>query len=213
MIIKGYILTYLYLLLIIYISKILNEKFKIDKIYTRKFVHIYVSLVWIIMYYYFKDSYHIIIPPLTFILINYISYKKNIFKGMEEKESLGTIYYPISIFIMALLTYINNEFYPYYAIALFCMALGDGIAPIIANKFKSKIIYNNKTIFGTLTVFIISIIITIIFNYYFELSFDILKILLIGLSAAILELIGIKGLDNLTLPLGLFIILILIGGL
>jgi len=165
------------------------------------------------MYYYFKDSYHIIIPPLTFILINYISYKKNIFKGMEEKESLGTIYYPISIFIMALLTYINNEFYPYYAIALFCMALGDGIAPIIANKFKSKIIYNNKTIFGTLTVFIISIIITIIFNYYFELSFDILKILLIGLSAAILELIGIKGLDNLTLPLGLFIILILIGGL
>ncbi|MDD2409655.1 MAG: hypothetical protein PHD03_02935, partial [Bacilli bacterium] len=153
MLIKGYILTYFYLFLIIYISKILNEKFKIDKKYTRKFVHIFVSFVWIIMYCYFKDSYHIIIPPLTFILINYISYKKDIFKGMEEKESLGTIYYPISIFIMALLTYLNNEFYPYYAVAIFCMAFGDGIAPILANKYKSKVIYNNKTIFGTLTVF------------------------------------------------------------
>lgn len=213
MIIKGYILTYLYLILIIYLAKIFNEKFKIDKIYTRKFVHIFVSFVWIIMFYYFKDSFHIIIPPLTFIVINYISYKKDIFKGMEEKDSLGTIYYPISLFIMALLTYLNNELYPYYAVALFCMALGDGIAPIIASKFKSKVIYNNKTIFGTLTVFVISVIITIIFNLYFELDFNILNILLIGLSASILELIGTKGLDNLTLPLGLFIILVIIGGL
>ncbi|MDD4705911.1 MAG: hypothetical protein PHS24_01685 [Bacilli bacterium] len=213
MIIKGYILTYLYLFLIIYISKILNEKFKIDKKYTRKFVHIFVSFVWIIMYCYFEDSYHIIIPPLTFILINYISYKKDIFKGMEEKGSLGTIYYPISIFIMALLTYLNNEYYPYYAIAIFCMALGDGIAPIIASNFKSKVIYNNKTIFGTLTVFIISSIIIIIFSLCFDLNFNILKILLIGLCASILELIGTKGLDNLTLPLGLFITLIFIGGL
>ncbi len=213
MIIKGYILTYLYLFLVIYISYRLNQHYKISQTYTRKFVHIFVSFVWVIMFYYFKDSFHIMIPPLTFILINYVSYQKNIFKGMEEKESLGTIYYPISIFIMALLTYLHNDYYPYYGIALFCMALGDGIAPIIASKLKSKVLINNKTIFGTLAVMIISIIITIGFNSYFALDFSMIKILLIGTSAAILELIGIKGLDNLSLPLGLFGILILLGEL
>ena len=209
MILKGYILTYLYLILIIFISQILNEKLKINKIYTRKFVHIFVSFVWFIMYYYFKGTFHIIIPPLTFIMINILSYKKNIFKGMEEEKSLGTIYYPISVFLMALLTYLNSNLYPFYGIALFCMALGDGLAPIIAKKFKSIIIYNNKTIFGTLAVFIISLLVTILFNIYFKLDFHILKILLIALSTTLLELIGVKGLDNLFLPIGLFIILII----
>lgn len=211
MILQGYIFTYLYILLILFITYFLSEKIKIKKIITRKIVHIGVTFCWIIMNYFFKCTIHMIIPPITFIILNYVSYKKSLFKGMENNNSLGTIYYPISVLIMALLTYFNNDLSPAYAIGLFCMGLGDGFAPLVAGFLKSKKIINNKTVTGTLTVLIISILVALIFNLYFNLDFNIFKIIIIGISAAIIELVGVKGLDNLYLPLGIFLVVYILG--
>ena len=131
----------------------------------------------------------------------------------NNKSSLGTIYYPISVSIMALITYFYNDFYPYFGIGLFAMAFGDGLAPIISEKIKSRKIYKNKTIIGTLSVFIVSMIVVLIFNNYFKLDLSIIKIMFIAISSSFLELIGINGLDNLYLPIGLSIISFIIGGL
>lgn len=209
MIIKGYIFTYLYLGLILICTNILSKK--IDKIITRKITHILVTFTFLIMYHYFKFNIHMIIPPITFIILNYISYKKNIFKGIENKESLGTIYYPISVLIMAILTYFNNNLIAAYAIGLFIMGIGDGLAPLTSKKFKSRVLFNNKTLVGTITVFISSLIILFIFNSYFMLDMSLIKLLIIGVNAMIIELISTKGYDNLFLPLGVFLIVILLG--
>ncbi|MDD4188080.1 MAG: hypothetical protein PHX04_04945 [Bacilli bacterium] len=152
-----------------------------------------------------------IIVPITFVIINYISYKKNFFKGIESKESLGTIFYPISVLIMATITYFNNTFDPAYAIGLFCMGLGDGFAPLFANFLKSKKIINNKTITGSSTVLIFSSLVAFFFGIYFNLNYEIIDILIIGFSASLIELIGVKGYDNLYLPLGIFMIVIMLG--
>ncbi len=212
MIIKGYILVYGYLAFLIIAAYILNKYFKISNIITRKLIHINVSFCYIIFYKYFKDSFHMIIPAASFIIINYISYKKNIFKGMEtDDKSLGTIFYPISVLIMVIISYFKPEFFPYFGIGLFCMAFGDGLAPIVARYLKSKIVYNNKTLAGTITVFLVSIIVTLIFNYIFSLNLNILFIILIGGFSSILELIGINGYDNLYLPLGVSIFSFILG--
>ncbi len=210
MIILGYILTYLYLLLVLIVSQVLYNKYKVKKIITRKIVHIFIAFVWFIMYYFFKDSIHIIVPPFTFIFLNYLSYKKNIFKSIENKESFGTIYYPISVFIMALLTYIFPNLIGGYAIGLFSMALGDGLAPLIASRFKTIKLINNKTISGSFTVFFVTIMVCLFFNIYLELDYNILTLFIISVCASLIELIGIKGLDNLYLPLGIFLLVTLI---
>ncbi len=211
MIIKGYLFTYLYLIFILVFTYFLSRKLNIRKKITRKVTHILVTFCVVIMFYYFKYSIHMIIPPITFIILNYISYKRNIFKGMEDGNSLGTVYYPISVFIMSLLTYLNNDLAPAYAIGLFSMGLGDGFAPLVAGYLKSRKIINNKTIIGSLTVLIISSLVALFFSYYFRLDYNLLKILIIGISASLIELIGIKGLDNLYLPLGIFLIVIILG--
>lgn len=211
MIIKGYLFTYLYLIFILVFTYFLSGKLNIRKKITRKVTHILVTFCVVIMFYYFKYSIHMIIPPITFIILNYISYKRNIFKGMEDGNSLGTVYYPISVFIMSLLTYLNNDLAPAYAIGLFSMGLGDGFAPLVAGYLKSRKIINNKTIIGSLTVLIISSLVALFFSYYFRLDYNLLKILIIGISASLIELIGIKGLDNLYLPLGIFLIVIILG--
>ena len=48
-----------------------------------------------------------IIPPATFIILNYVSYRLNIFKSMEmeEKGNLGTIYFPISLSVLVWLSW------------------------------------------------------------------------------------------------------------
>ena len=213
MILKGYIFTYLYLLLILLLSSVLNKYFNIKQSITRKLVHISISYCYVIFYKYLKESIHPVIISVSFIFFNYLSYKYDIFKGMEnDKQSLGTIYYPISVAIMALITYFNNDFYPFFGIGLFCMAFGDGLAPLISSKVKSRKIYKEKTIVGALTVFIVSLIVVVIFNNIFLLNMNIISILIISLISMLLELVGIKGLDNLYLPIGISIISYLIGG-
>lgn len=203
MILKGYILTYLYLGLILLIAYFLNKYMKVGINITRKIVHISISLCFIIMLYYFKTSINIIIVPLTFVVLNILSYKFNLFKGIENKESLGTIYYPISVLIMAIITYYNHDFYGSYGIGLFCMAWGDGLAPLVASKIKSSKIFSDKTITGCLTVILISLVIIVLFNYFFKMNLSLIKIVILSLISGFLELIGTRGTDNLTLPLGL----------
>ena len=211
MILLGYLFTYLYIIFILLFTIFLNKKYNVKKDITRKIIHILVTFSWIIMNYFFKYTYHMIIPPLTFIIFNYISYKYNFLKSMENSESKGTIYYPVSVLLMAIFTFYNNNFAPAYAIGLFCMGLGDGFAPLIANSIKSKKIINNKTVSGSISVLIITLIVVLIFNYYFNLNFSLFEFLTIAVIATLIELIGVKGLDNLYLPLGISFLVYILG--
>ena len=86
------------------------------------------------------------------------------------------------------------------------MALGDGFAPIIGKSIKSKKIYGDKTLAGTLTVIIISIIVLVVFDKIFGINYKIYEIIVISIWSGLLEVLGKKGLDNLSLPLGIALI-------
>ncbi len=199
----GYLLVYTYIAIIIVTATILNKK--INQEISRKIIHISVGLSWFIMIYFFKDTYHLIIPPLTFIFFNYLSYKKGFIKAMEREEnnSLGTVYYAISFTILSIITVIFPKFLPCYGIGVLSMALSDGLASIIGEKFnKYKIGKSNKTYIGSFTILVITLIVTTCFNLYYHLNYSILDFLTIAIISSILEFIGVKGTDNLTLPIG-----------
>ncbi len=211
-IVLGYILTYSYLILILLGTTILRKKFNYKEETTRKLIHILVGFSWFIMIYFFHTSIHLIIPPLTFIFINYLSYKKGLIKSMEraENKSKGTIYYALSFTILALITYLKPSFLPYYGIGVLTMALGDGIAPFMSFNFKLEIGNTKKTFTGSTGIFAVALIISIIFNNYYALNYTVINYITLAFSACILEFIGFYGFDNLTLPLGLALIAYLI---
>ncbi len=202
----GYIITYLYLVLVLVLTTILQKKFNLKEEISRKLIHILVGLSWFIMIHFFSTSWHLVIPPLTFIIINYISYKKDLISSMErsDKKSKGTIYYAISFSILSLITVLEPEFLPFYGIGALTMTFGDGIAPFIGKKFnKYKIGKTSKTYSGSLFIFLCSITITFFFSKYYAFDLNAIRYLIIGISASILELVGFEGMDNLTLPIGL----------
>lgn len=205
----GYILTYLYLILVLKTISFFKKKYTLKDETSRKLIHILVGLSWFIMVAFFKTTIHLIIPPLTFIIINYLSYKKGLISSMERRtnNSKGTIYFAISYTILALITYFKNDFLPFYGIGALTMTFGDGLAPFIGNKYpQTKIKDSSKTYAGSLIIMLTSLIIAFLFNSYYHLNYTIFSYLIITLVSPILEFIGLKGTDNLTLPLGLALI-------
>ena len=91
------------------------------------------------------------------------------------------------------------------------MAFGDGLAPLVAKKIKSKELINDKTISGSLTVFVVSILVMLTFDLVFDISFKLYQYVIVAIISTLLELIGTKGLDNLYIPLGVSIVVYLMG--
>ena len=106
---------------------------------SRKFVHIALCNIWFFYLALVDNVYAAIILPILFVIINSLSYKFNLIKSMEreEKDSLGTVYYAISILVISIFTYVINK--PIVGLlGLLIMGYGDGFAAVVGQKVKSK---------------------------------------------------------------------------
>ena len=211
MIALGYILTFGWVFLILGLTLILKKKTGADDEVSRKIVHVAVAFAYIPMYYCLRGTWHFIVPTAVFIVLNAVSYRKNLFAAMERsdenKKSLGTVYYAVSMTVMGALCVLVPRCLPCYAMGVFCMALGDGFAPIFgAIKSGNRRIFGERTLYGTLSVFVICLLVATAVSAIFHMGLPAWAIGLIALAAAALELISRRGLDNLTLPLGVFLL-------
>ncbi len=105
--------------------------------FTRKFIHIAVGMWSYGTVLFFSNRAFAIIPPATFIAINALSYWRGTFKAMEaeEKENLGTVYFPISF--VALIWLLWDQ--PHLLVAsLMPMTWGDAMAAIIGRPFGRR---------------------------------------------------------------------------
>lgn len=208
------ITSFLFVFLIITLGTILEKKKIVSKEGSRKVIHIIVANWWFIYMFMFNNILYALIPPITFIILNIFSYKYKIIDSMERdnSDSLGTIYYPISLLFLVIFSYLIKDKI-ISGIGILILGYGDGLAALVGKKYNKIKLLNNKTLFGTLTMFIISTIISTIFLIVFKDLKTITLILVVfitAVSATILELFTKKGLDNLTIPIGVTIILYLL---
>ena len=134
------------------------------------------------------------------VLINY-TYK--IFPTIEdvERKSYGTFFYCLSLFILISLFW-NND--PYALITgFFIMTFGDGLAGLLGKSFNSKnwiFFKQKKSLFGTMTMFLTSLIIVYSIGYAQQNSFN-LNYFTIAFFATLLEQFSILGIDNFIVPI------------
>ena len=208
MILLGYILTFGWVFFVMAVTTVLKKLAGLNDEQSRKVVHVSVAFAWIPMGLCFGATWHLLVPALFFTVFNFLSYKFNILSAMErqddEKKSLGTVYYAVSMAVMALLCLRDESFLAPYGIGMFCMALGDGLAPILGSIKKGNVslLHGRRSLYGTLTVFISCFVVVGVMSAAFGLGFGLWKMLLLALGATVLEFIGVKGIDNLTLPIG-----------
>ena len=83
------------------------------------------------------------------------------------------------------------------------MTFGDGLAGLIGKKFKSKSWYfleQKKSLFGTITMFLTSLIIVCTIGYIGKYQFNV-NFLTIAFIATALEQFSIIGIDNFIVPI------------
>ena len=134
------------------------------------------------------------------VLINY-NYK--LFPTIEDvdRKSYGTIFYCLSLFVMIWLFWDKD---PYALIAgFFIMTFGDGLAGLIGKSFFSKswiIFTQKKSLFGTLTMFLTSLVVICSIGYAQQNNFN-LNYIAIAFLATVLEQFSVLGIDNLIVPI------------
>lgn len=210
----GILVSYFFIFLIIIIAKLFE---KIGKEASRKFIHISLGNWWIIAMSFFDNVWFASFVPATFVIINYISCKKDVIKVMErnedKKDGYGTVYYAISLLVLTIVTFgILNK--PILGlIPVFVMAYGDGFAAIFGKAIKSKkykVYDTEKSIAGSVTMFIVSFIIICVYLIYIASPLWYIKALIMGVIITILEAVAIKGTDNIIVPIASLVMLMFI---
>jgi len=134
------------------------------------------------------------------VLINY-TYK--LFPTIEdvERKSYGTLFYCLSLFILICLFWDKDP----YALntGFFIMTFGDGLAGLIGKSFNSRswiFFKQKKSLFGTMTMFLTSLIVVCSIGYAQQNSFN-LNYFAIAFLATFLEQFSVLGIDNFIVPI------------
>ena len=162
----------------------------------------------------FSSNFFPFIIGISFILVNLISFKINAFPGIhsQERESYGTIYFPLSYSIIVLFFWEESNF---VMTSLLILSISDPIAGYIGTKLGSskefKIWYDKKTFVGTLTFYFNNYNYSIIEVFLLEeynLIQSILFILIVSIFVTVSEIMSKKGSDNLSIPLTSILLMI-----
>ena len=215
----GILVSYVYIALVIIGAKIFKKK---GKEASRKFIHIMLGNWWFIAMYYFTNVWFAAFVPATFVIINYISYKKDLIKVMERdvQDGLGTVYYAISLLILVIVSFGVYKEPSLGLIPNLVMAYGDGLAGLLGRMIKSKrykLSDTKKSVAGSITMFVISTLLIGGFLLYCHKEIFLstphwpLFAVFIGFAITAIEAISEKGTDNITVPLGTLCMLLLIG--
>jgi len=132
-----------------------------------------------------------------------VNYSYKIFPVIEdvERKSYGTLFYCLSLFILIFLFWEKD---PNSLIAgFFIMTFGDGLAGLIGKRFNSMnwiFFAQKKSFFGTLTMFLTSLIVVCSLGYSQQNSFN-FNYFTIAFLATVLEQFSVLGIDNLIVPI------------
>ena len=215
----GILVSYIYIALVIVGAKIFEKK---GTEASRKFIHIMLGNWWFIAMYYFTNVWFAAFVPATFVIINYVSYKKDIIKVMErdQQDGLGTVYYATSLLILVIVSFGIYKMPSLGLIPNLVMAYGDGLAGLLGRAIKSKkykISDTKKSVAGSITMFAISTILIGVYLAFWHAGifwttphWPLVSILM-GFAITAIEAISAKGTDNITVPLGTLCMLLLIG--
>ena len=195
------ILLYIFsIFLISIIYKKFNEE---NKEALRKIIHIGMGPLIPIALYLQIDQNSALTFTAIISLVILLNYFYKLFPSIEDvdRKSFGTLFYCISLFILIFLFWEKD---PYALIAgFFIMTFGDGLAGLIGKNLKSKswiFFKQKKSLFGTATMFLISLLVVCSLGYIQKYNFNI-NILMIAFIATTLEQFSVIGIDNFLVPI------------
>ncbi len=200
----GLFISILYIVIIIGIStRLIHLPFE----FSRTFTHILIINWWFIASFFIKDYWMAISAPIFFIIFNTLNVMYNWIPSINTKRrdsNKGPIYYSIAVFLLTVATFHTPSFHIVGGIGLLVMAYGDGFAALIGQKYGTHaytIFKGHKTLEGSLTMFIVSMIVVTTYQYIQLGQVEFIQVFMLSLIATLVEAISPHGIDNLFIPI------------
>jgi phytol kinase len=218
------LLSFVYLIGIVILlafNELNYRRLKVKGEVTRKFAHFTGTLAVIPFPYIFTSHWYVFVLALLFFLglfITQFSKQLNSIHDIERK-SVGSYLLPLSIYVTFLISYLlDNKFI--YVLPMLILAICDPMAAILGINIKK---YNgrikvfgyklNKTWLGSGAFLLTSFIISVIALYFHQELFNVKTFwlaLAIAVAGTLAELISWRGSDNLTIPLSIVLVLVVL---
>ncbi len=216
------IVSYLYVFAIIGLGELLRRIGRRPLEFTRKLIHVGVGMWMVGTVVLFESWQFALIPPVTFVVINAISYWRDIFKAMEAEEggNLGTIYFPIAF---GGLIYLFWDQPLLLVASVMPMTWGDAMAAVIGQRhghYRFTIGGHTRSLEGSAAMLFWSWLATYValLAMPYLLGQSPLNWLLaliysgsVAVACAAVEALTPWGIDNLTVPAAAALVLSLVG--
>ena len=206
-----FLLFFLLITALIIFSEFILKKFWSNHT-IRKIIHITVGVAVSFTPYFFTNNLQPVLLAFIFLVINIFSFRNNFFKSFHsiERESYGTIFFPVSYLLLGLLFW---DYSHHITISFLLLAIADPFASIIGENVNNKMSFNclgdNKTMQGSIAMFICSMIIVLTMtNYFFndwDITYRLMAAIIISIAVTIAEALSYKGSDNLSIPITAFL--------
>jgi uncharacterized protein (TIGR00297 family) len=205
------------LLVCVVSSELVRKYFHWSAEVTRKFVHITVGFLIFFAPMLFQSALIPLLLASFAVLTMLIAVRIGLLAGLHgtSRFSYGTIFYPLSFFVLILLFW--NYHPEIISLSILGLATGDAAAAMVGESLRSvrnyKLTFDKKSIEGSITMFIVTSISLFFGMIYlgFQTSHSMAYLAAIAMVSASIatawEAISSKGLDNFTIPLSIAFVL------
>lgn len=208
------LLSFAYVSTVIGVGEGLRRWLRLDTGFTRKFIHIAVGMYSLLTVHLFSERLWAVIPPLAFVLINWLDWKYGVVQAMtsSSRSNLGTVYFPIAF--AAIVWFLWDR--PALLVAsLMPLTWGDALAAIVGERYGRhtyRVLGSTRSLEGSLTAFGVSALSTGLVLAGFGTPGAVGAALLTALGATLVEAVSPRGLDNLTIPAASALLLVWLVG-
>ena len=205
--------------LMLLISEFLYHKLKVSVEFTRKFAHVTTGLVSLLFPVLFDNHWLVLLLCGIFAAFLTVSLSFRLLPSINaiDRKSLGSVIYPFSVYGCYLAYQYFDSEYIYFYLPILILAICDPLATLFGKRwplgpYRAGI--EVKTWMGTTAFFISALIISytqfIIFYPVLPFKDLILYCLIIATVTAIAEASSGKGFDNISIPAGALVGMIII---
>lgn len=210
---KNLLILSSFFLLVFAIGEIAYRVFKVRAEYTRKWSHIASGFLSLLFPYYFDSILWVGIICAIFLLFLYGSKQLKLLPSINavERKTHGSILFPAAVFLSYCAYKWQGDELVYFYLPVMTLAICDLSAAIVGKSYpiiKIPVFNENKSLGGLLAFLISSLAMNAVFLCTgFPLS--ITSVCVVSLTAAIVELCSPHGIDNITIPASVIIVLYL----
>lgn len=209
------------IILLLAFNELNYRRMKIKGEITRKFAHFTATVAVVPFPYIFSSHWYVLILAIIFFIALFVTQYSKQLKSIHdiERKSIGSYLLPLSIYLTFLMAnLLDNKFI--YILPMLILGICDPMAAIVGMNMKRnnhKIILfgvdTGKSMYGSGAFLFTSFVISLIALYFHLGVFDFKTFwvaTVVAVVSTLSELFSWRGSDNLTIPVGTALVLLLL---